>query len=160
MADSGFLIDGERYEVPRLHELDLDEEQILFDVAGVVQADFIPAHPEAEPEVKEAIERAVMLRVRNPAFKRALAHIAYRRAHPEAKFDDVQVQLGTMNALDAGAALLRGGADEDPPVESSQPQPESEKSSSEPSSSSDSGSDTQTESAPAVVQLAPTGTGR
>lgn len=159
MADAGFEIDGEMYEVPRLETFDLDEEQILFDVAGVVQLDFVPAHPDATDEEKQFVQRAMMARIRDPRFKRALAHIAYRRQHPDSDFDEVQSLIGKMSAVDAELAIF-GEADDDPPAVSSPSEPESETSSSEPSNDEDSGSPSESDSAPVVEIRAATGASR
>lgn len=156
--ESGFEIDGERYDVPRLDSLDLNEEQILFDLAGIVQVDFAPAHPEAPDEEKRAIEREMADKIRNPSFKRALAHIAYRRRHPDAAFDDVQLVVGKVNALDAEIALVRG--DGSPPETSSPNEQENVKSSSKPSRSEASGKPSGSDSEPVAEILELTGTGR
>lgn len=159
MAEAGFEIEGEVYEVPRLETFDLDEEQILYDVAGVVQLDFVPAHPDASEEEKEFVQRAMMARIRDPRFKRALAHVAYRRRYPEAAFDDVAIRIGKMNALDAELAIF-GETDADPPAKSSPSEPESKTSSSEPSNGEASGNPSGSDSAPVVELHAATGAGR
>lgn len=153
----GFEIEGERYDVPRLDELDLDEEQILFDLAGIVQVDFAPAHPEASEEERQEITREIVAKVRNPAFKRALAHIAYRRRHPETAFSDVQLVVGKVNALDAEVALIRG--DSEDPQTSSPNEPESNGTTSEPSRSEASGTPSGSDSEPVAEIHVLTGTG-
>lgn len=159
MSQPGFEINGERLDVPTLESLTLDEEQILYDVAGVVQMDFIRAHPEASDEEKEAVERLILIRVRDPRFKRALAHIAYRRRYPAADFGDVQILVGSMNALDVDLALLGKGDAEDPTT-SSPSEHESRSSSNGSSSSEDSGSPSGSDSGEVVDLRASTGTGR
>jgi hypothetical protein len=156
--ESGFEIAGERYEIPRLEDLDLDEEQILYDIAGIVQADFAPAHPEASDEVKLSVMQDIADKVRNPAFKRALAHIAYRRKHPGETFGAIDVVVGKVNALDSEIALMRG--DDSPPELSSPSELDSSKSSSETSPSEDSGTPSGSISDKVVVIHAATGTGR
>lgn len=156
--EPGFEIDGERYEVPRLEDLDMDEEQILYDVAGIVQSDFVPAHPEAPDEVKLSVMQGIADKCRNPAFKRALAHIAYRRQHPELAFGDINIVIGKANALDAELALLRG--DDDPPAPSSPNESESEKTSSEPLKSEGSTKRSRSTSDPEAALHVVTGTGR
>ena len=98
-------IDGERYEIPRLDDLDMDEEQILYDVGLVAIPDFMPAHPQSPPEVKSAIELVNATRTRNPAFKRALVIIAYRRRHPDLSFGEIDRRVGKLNGFDAELAL-------------------------------------------------------
>ncbi len=98
-------IDGVRYPVPLLDSLDLDEEQILFDISGITQPDFMPAHPESPPDIRAAVDLAIAVRIRNPAFKRAVIAIAYRRGNPGVSFDDLLERIGAVNALDAELAL-------------------------------------------------------
>ena len=159
MADPGFEINGTFYEVPRLDTFDLDEEQILFDVAGMVQIDFVPAHPEASDEEKQLLERAMMARIRDPRFKRALAHIAYRRKNPDVGFDEIQERMGKVNSLEVELAIL-GGDEEDPPAVSSPSEPESKKSSNGSSKPEDSGSPSGSDSVPVVRNLDTIGAGR
>lgn len=158
MANTGFEIDGRFYEVPRLESFDLDEEQILFDVAGMVQIDFVPAHPEASDEEKELLERAMMARIRDPKFKRALAHIAYRRQNPDVPFDDIQKRMGKVNALDVELAIL--GGEEDPPAVSSPSEPESKSTTNGLSKPEDSGNPSGSDSDQVVEIRAATGAGR
>jgi hypothetical protein len=155
---TGFLIGGTYYDVPRLETFDLDEEQILFDISGVIQMDFVPAHPEASDEEKAEVDRRIFLTVRNPSFKRALIHIAYRRQHREMSFDEIASLVGRVSAVDSELALLRGDAD--PPATTSQKQPENSSPTSEPSKSEDSGRGSRNGSDEAVEHLPLTGTGR
>ena len=113
MPTSYVEIDGERYEIPRVDELDLDEEQILYDVAGVIQPDFMPAHPSAPEETRKGVELLMAARIRNPAFKRALVIIAYRRRHPETPFEEIDTRIGRVNAFDAELALYGKSAEAD-----------------------------------------------
>jgi len=110
------VIDDEEYEIPRLDDLDLDEEQILYDVAGIALSDFMPAHPESPPEVKRAIELMHATQTRNPAFKRALVLIAYRRENRELSFEELSGRIGRVNGFDSELALYgkaRDAAEED-----------------------------------------------
>ncbi len=113
---SSIEIDGASYEIPRLDELDLDEEQILYDVANVAVPDFMPAHPDSPREVQNAIELVNANRTRNPAFKRALVIIAYRRKHPDLDAEQIGAMVGKIGAFDAELALYgkaRAAAEED-----------------------------------------------
>lgn len=154
---TGFEIDGTRYEVPRLDTIDLDEEYILWVYADTVIADFADPHPDEKDDVKHALRVEQARKIRNPAFKRALAHIAYRREHRDLDDQTIQKALGGVNALELDLAILRGDAS-DPPTTDSQKPPGNETASSEPSKSSDSGAATASSSGPAVVSLARTGT--
>ena len=95
----------ERLEIPTIDRLDLDEEQLLYDVAGVIQPDFMGAHPQAPEDVKNAIELLAAARTRNPKLKRALVMIAVRRAHPEIEFDDLYTLAGKVDAFDVELAI-------------------------------------------------------
>jgi hypothetical protein len=99
-------IADERYELPRLDDLDLDEEQILYDVGGVAIPDFMGAHPESPEAVKTAVELVIAARTRNPAFKRALVLIAYRRRFPALELETIQERIGKVNGFDAELALF------------------------------------------------------
>lgn len=155
---TGFEIGGKFYDVPRLETFDLDEEQILYDISGLVQMDFVSAHPEATDEVKAAVDFRILSAVRNPAFKRALIHIAYRRQNRDKTFDEIESLIGRASAVDTEAALLR--AEKSPPAQSSPKQHESRRSTSDPSRSSDSGTSSGSDSETAAEILPLTGTGR
>jgi hypothetical protein len=120
-----------------------------------VLQDFAPVQPLASDEEKEIYNAAQMRLIRNPEFKRALAHIAYRRRHPEVGDAEIQSAIGLANALEVELALLRGDeeVEEYPPAQSSQRSSSSESaangesSPSKPSSmSTNTGSDTETAS--------------
>lgn len=159
MADmeAGFLIGEERYAVPTLDTITLDEERILYVYADTVLQDFGLPHPEAPEDEKQRVERAQLAKVRNPDFKRALAHIAYKRAHPDLTDTDIQKAIGEVRALELDNALIRG--DDRPPALSSQKPPDDETSTSAPSKASASGSPTGNGSGKAAETQAPTGTG-
>ena len=155
--ESGLEIDGQRYELPTFDSFDLDEAEILFEVAGVVQEQFAPLHPEEATDEDRARKTEAELRlIAKPSFKRALVHIAYRRRHPELSFDEINTRVGKVNALDVTMEFLRG--DEDPPQSSPKPH-EDKRSTSTPSRSEDSGKASRSISEARVVALSPTGTG-
>lgn len=153
----GIEINGEMYEVPRLDTLDLDEERLLYLYADTVLEDFADPHPDEKPEVKRALLVEQMRRVRNPAFKRTLAHIAYRRIHPDLEDEKIQEAIGGVNARDLDLAVFRRH-DTGPPAKDSQKQPASETDSNSPSKPDPSGSPIENSSGTAVVSLARTGT--
>lgn len=116
-GESGFEIDGERLEIPTLDTIDLDEERVLYIYADVVVSDFLPTHPDWSEDQKAAHLTIQATKIRNPDFKRALVHIAYRRAHPEVENDEINVKVGKAGALALDLELLRGAAKrEDPPT--------------------------------------------
>lgn len=154
-SPTGIEIDGKQYELPTLDTITLDEERILYIYADTVVQDFIPAHPDASDEDKALYQQLQLRKIRNPDFKKALAHIAYKRENREADDAEIQAAIGLVNALEVDVAMLRG--DEDP-HQTSQKQPGSKTSTSEHSSSTDSGRDTETSSDLAVESLGDTGT--
>lgn len=121
IREAGFEIGDERYSIPSLGSLTLDEERLLFIYADAVVQDFIPAHPDWSEEEVDRHERVMIARVRNPAFKRTLALIAYRRRHPEVSEDEAQDLLGNVIAFDVDVALLRGDDEDEDPTETTSP---------------------------------------
>jgi hypothetical protein len=114
-----FEIDGEEYEIPALDSFSLAECELMYDVAGVRQEDFEPADPTWDDAIKVAhaleLERIAML----PAFKRALAEVAYLRRHPEVEAELRSTLVGGANALEVTIALILGGAEISDPSTSS-----------------------------------------
>lgn len=153
----GFEIAGERFEIPMFGSLTLDEAVILYDIAGVIQEQLAPLHPESSDEEKKDHELASLRRIGDPRFKLALAAIAYKRKFPDT--DDVRLRLaaGSANAQDVTMAFLWGN--ESPPEKSSPRQRGSRRSTSDPSSSGDSGKTSGSISEGQVVPLSATGTG-
>ena len=151
----GIEVNGVRYVLPTLDTITLDEERILYIYADTVIRDFIPAHPDATDEEKDTYQRVQMLRLRNPDFKRALAHVAYRRANPHLASEDIEKAVGSVNALEADIAML-WGEEEDPP-QTSQKQPEDTRITSEPSRPTESGRSTENGSAHLDETLEDTG---
>lgn len=157
MENTGIEIDGKRYPLPTLDTITLDEERILYIYADTVVQDFIPPHPDSSDEEKAVYQQAQLRKIRNPDFKKALAHVAYKRENPNADDAEIQQAIGLVNALEVDIAMLRGD-DEDPPAETSQRPLESKRSTSEPSRPTDSGRDTEKSSVPAEEIPARTGT--
>lgn len=157
MDEAGFEIGGERYSVPPLDSFDLDEAEILYEVSGFLLEDLEPAHPEWTAEDKRKHVDELLRKIGNPKFKKALAHIAYRRRHPDVTFELGQQAAGKVNSLEITIAFIRGDAED--PSTSQKPQGSSE-SSSEPSKPEDSGSPSVSGSGAPVSQLATTGAGR
>lgn len=158
MDNPGFEIDGDRYPIPTLDTFDLDEEEILYTVAGVVLEDFALPHPEADPEERAAHVAEFDRKIESPRFKRALAHIAYRRRHPDVQFDLAQTMAGKVNSLEITIAFIRGDVED--PTETSPTPPASSTDTSEPSKDEASGTATENGSGAPVAQLASIGRGR
>lgn len=161
MADdqnpTGFDINGEVYEVPTLDSFDMDEAQILYDLSGVVLEDFIPPHPDSPEQEKAAHYQLQLLRVRDPGFKRALVHIAYRRKHEEYDRSELDKAVGKMNATDVSIAILTRGDEVDPQT-SSPNEPDSKSRTNGTSESSSSGKPSGSDTERPALTLAPTGT--
>lgn len=158
MDESKFVIDGRDYEVPTLDSFDMDEAQVLFDYAGCVVEDFAPPHPEWSAEEKAKHEEGQLGKVRNPAFKRALVHVAYQRGNPDTHPSRVREVVGKLNIIDVTLTLL--GEDDAGPPETTDSQ--NGHASSEPSRAlsrpEDSGSPSSSDSAPPEDIPARTGT--
>jgi hypothetical protein len=138
--EPGLVVDGQALEIDLVDviaKLDLNEAQILYDVAGVVQEDFAPPLPQASKAEHKAHEESVGRVIRNPAFKRAITCIAFMRKNPDSELETVLELVGKIGALDFSLALA--GGDESPPETSSPSEPEKQKPSSEHSRSEVSG---------------------
>jgi hypothetical protein len=109
-GESGFEVDGERLEIPTLDTITLDEERVLYIYADVVLSDFLPTHPDWTPAEQEAHLLLQAGKIRNPDFKRALVHIAYKRAHPETPNDEIDVRVGNAGALELDLEIIAGAA--------------------------------------------------
>lgn len=155
---TGFVIDGVSYPVPTLDTITLDEERVLFTYADVVVQDFLPPHPDWKEHVVLAYQTRQAGKFRDPAFKRALAHIAYKRAHPEIDDVDLEAILGSLQALAVDLAVLTGGDDENPPIATSPKRQEKTTESSARERSGDSGIPTETSSETPDENPANTGT--
>lgn len=129
--ESGFEIDGNRYPVPTFETFSMDEAQVLFDYSGLAIEDFVSADPDASEEEKEAHEAAILDRAKNPAFKRALLHIAYQRGNVDASPSKVKEIVGRANMVDIARALAGEDDTDSPPV----PEPTSTPGGSSPRSS-------------------------
>jgi hypothetical protein len=157
--ENGLVIAGEPLEVDLVDvmaRLDVDEAQVLYDISGVVQEDFVPPHPEASKSEHKAHEEHVSKTIRNPAFKRAVTCIAYMRKHPDADLETVRELDGKVRQIDVSLALA--GGDEVPPDKSSPSEPEKLKPSGTHSRSEDSGKPSMNGSDQPAESREPTGT--
>lgn len=155
--DRTFELGGERYELPLISTFNLAEEHILYVYADAVIQDLMPVDP-GLPEDEKMIELARQIRrFRNPALKRAVAHIAYRRAHSDATEADIEKLLDEVNALELDIAMYAEVKPTDPP-KSSQTSSSSEKSENGHSDPLSSGRRTENTSPFPALTLASTGT--
>lgn len=111
-------IDGRDYPVPTVFELTMGEAQVLFDYSGYTLEDFVPPVP-GEPDDKR------LRQVRDPAFKRAMVHIAYRRGNPDMPDDQVRQLVDGVQMLDVTAAMMGDDDEPDPTPVSPNEQPTS-----------------------------------
>jgi hypothetical protein len=142
-AETGFMIDGQLYEVPGWDTFTMDEAQVLFDYTGFTIED-VAADPDETDEAKE--ERTE--RFKNPGLLRAFMHIAYQRGNKDVKPARVKTLIGSANLLDSLEAFAskKDGEDEEgdesPPVSTTEPAPSSPSRPVEQNTSSGSGSET------------------
>jgi len=109
-SDAGFQIGGVVYPFPTLDSLDLDEAELLYLASGWGIEDFVIDPDDANVgEVAKRLIRASTLK--------ALATIAYRRAHPDVDEAFAAALAGKANAMGALTALMTRGDDADPPSE-------------------------------------------
>lgn len=103
----GFQINGRTYEVPAVASFDNDEARIFYDTTG---------HTMEQLWLGEITYADLF---REEGFLPAMAHIAYRREHPDADQAEVKALIGKQNRLELLGALLRGndGEEEDPKAE-------------------------------------------
>lgn len=158
---SGFEIDGTTYDVPVFDSFTMDEAQVLFDYSGLAIEDFASADPDASEEERQAHEAAILQRAKNPAFKRALLHIALQRGNPELSPSKVKEMVGQANLVAVALGLAGEDDDQSPPdQEPTSTLDESSPRSSDGSSTSSGRSDSEATSDEPAVGLASTGATR
>lgn len=133
-AETGFIIDGDRHEVPSLDTLTLDEAQVLYDYCGLTIEDFVPLLAETDEDRDELEAELANLaeRTKNPGFLRALMHIAYQRANPRLSAKRVKEMIGAADLVENRMALLDIPEEDDavvPPASTSEPEKSSSKNS-------------------------------
>lgn len=147
---AGYDIDGRDYPVPSVFELTMGEAQVLYDYCGYVLEDFVPPLPDEDDSDR-------IKRFRDPAFKRAMVHIAYQRGNLETTRDEVAALVDNLQMVDMVIAMYAGDEDENPtPV--SQNEPPNRNGTDERTNSRDSGRHSPPNSAPQDVTPSPIGT--
>jgi len=131
---TSFELDGVKYEMPELRELDIDEWMIVYKYSKVVLRDLmeITDDPEAEQERVEKLEQ--------PGVMKALFHIAYKRHHPKKTDAAIEALVGQIKYLPTLEAMTTDEevpAEEDPTKETIEPASEPN----EPEPSSPNGTD-------------------
>ena len=145
---AAFEIDGREYPIPSVFELTMGEAQTLYDYCGYTLEDFVPPKP-GEPDEKRIAQ------VRDPAFKRAMVHVAYQRGNPDMPKDEVGRLIDGVQMLDMVAAMYE--ADDEDPSQVSQNAPPSSSGASGPLTNGSSGRPSPNGSGLPDVTRAPTG---
>ena len=110
MADTGFLIDGLRYEVPTLDSFNMGEAKILYKCSGLALEDF--AIDERDPEARDQLAA----NIRNPGFIEALMTVAYLRGNPEMTEGRASAVIQSANLVEAIKSFVESAeADAGPP---------------------------------------------
>lgn len=160
-----FKIDDVEYALPPIAEFDMDEWEIVYDYSQLLFSDFAPlaTFDEETGELIEGDEKEELARRRKtqqPAFRKALLHIAYRRAHPDAGLEEIKDIVRRARQSDFIEALYDASepdveGDARPPELTPKPDESSPRTNDD---SSDSGSDGSTKSSgEAAAQPVPTG---
>lgn len=156
---NGFEIGDAVYPIPQVMSLDMDEAEIFWDLCGHTIETF---SPDNDGEYTDDRIRIITALMRNPRFRRALMHIAYRREHPQASYDEISGHVGkasNMQSYVAWIAQLDREDDAVPPSEASTSEQTESSLSSAADASRSSGSDSQKSTGPPVALLPATGTG-
>jgi hypothetical protein len=126
MADENrglvFVIDGSEYDAPSLDEFNMAERRVMFELAGIVEEDFVQNDDETDEDHAARVEKMT----RHPGFLEALMHVAYQRSHPDIKRAKVQALIDRTNFHEAIAkwAETDGADDADPPLSESTSKPD------------------------------------
>lgn len=114
---AAFEIDGREYQIPPVFDLTMGEAQVLYDYSGYALEDFVPPIPGEEDDR--------MAKLRNPAFKRAMVHIAYQRGNPELARPEVAALVDGFDMYEMVAAMYATDDDADPTLASQNEPPSS-----------------------------------
>jgi hypothetical protein len=122
-------VEDRTYEIPTIDDLDLDEWEIMFDVAGLVYADFAPAPDRADEQIDGdedgPLEKERLRRVMGVKFWKAMLHIACRRDNPTMSDDAIRKLVGRVKRTDLDAAMSDAiGEGEAPTPLDETPEPE------------------------------------
>lgn len=158
-------IDGATFEFPSIGSFDLDEDRIFFQGTGLHAEDVWLG-------IQEGGDLSFSKLVANEGFLTSMAHIAYRREHPDESAETIFRVVGRQKRLEMVASLANSIADEEQPDGDAAPladatpvTPESsgtfssEKPSTLLSKDGSSGKPSVPSSVPQVVALGITGTG-
>jgi hypothetical protein len=157
-------IDGTAYEFPSIGSFDLDEDRIFFKGTGLHAEDVWLG-------IQDGGDLSFSALVANEGFLTAMAHIAYRREHPNETDETIFRVVGRQKRLEMIASLANSIAEDEPEADTvpladgtTGPTVSSEKSndrrpSTPPNKEGSSGKPSGPSSVPPVVALGITGTG-
>ena len=157
-------IDGKPYEFPSIGSFDLDEDRIFYKGTGLHAEDVWLG-------IQDGGDLSFSSLVANEGFLTAMAHIAYRREHPNESADAIFRVVGRQKRLEMVASLAASIAEEEPEADAApladgttEPTGSSERSnagkpSTPPNKDDSSGKPSEPSSVPPVVALGITGTG-
>lgn len=106
-------IEGEQHPFPSIDTFDNDEWQIVWDESGLGMDDFAMVPVDDPDHDVKAAERSRKLG--HPGLFRALMHIAYRRAHPDAKDVFIRKLIGKQRPT-AATTAVEVEVEQDPPT--------------------------------------------
>lgn len=118
MADSGFLIDGQTYEVPDLETFNMDEAMILYDNSKLGLEDF--ALDEDDPKSAEQLKKNLL----HPGYVRTLMTVAYLRGNQGLGREKAEAVIGGSSWFDAYQSYAEKikAADAGPPEMTPEPE--------------------------------------
>lgn len=110
-AETGFIIDGVRHEIPTLDTFTMDEAQVMYDYCGLTIEDFVPVIADGD-DADEAVVADISQKLKNPGFLRALMHVSYQRANPKLSAAKVKSAINNAELLSNYDAYLEYGLEQ------------------------------------------------
>lgn len=101
-------IDGATYEFPSIGSFDLDEDRLFFQGTGLHAEDVWLG-------IQDGGDLSFSTLVANEGFLTSMAHIAYRREHPNETSEAIFRVVGRQKRLEMVASLANSIAEEDEP---------------------------------------------
>lgn len=117
-APKTFTISGAEYEIPVVATFDIDEAEILWGYCHLGLEDLVP---DSDGTWSEERNEEILTHMKNPAFRKTLLHVAYRRSNPDASSKEIEKQIGKVSNLESLAAWMGQftGDDANPPAQES-----------------------------------------
>ena len=108
-----FVIEGERCPLPDVASFTMGERRVLYELAGIVQEDFLREEEEDDDEY----DARILGLTRHPGFMETLMHVAYQRKHPELKRDKVRAVIERTSFREAVSEWEEEDVEEADPTE-------------------------------------------